>query len=103
MKKALLMLLVALGLGAGGVRAESPPPAPKQLLLKAPARCEPTTGSRIVRAPSADGRCPQDGSFLRSYTQEELQRTGRTDVGEALRMLDTSLTLQGGRGQSGVR
>lgn len=103
MKKVLLMLLVALGLGAGGVRAESPSPAPKQQLLKSRTRCEPATGSRIAHARSADGRCPQDSAFRRSYSQEELQRTGRTDVGEALRMLDSSLTLQGGRGQGGIR
>lgn len=48
--------------------------------------CEMNTGSRI-RPQKADGCKPVKQPY-RTYTQEELQRTGSIDLGEALRQLD---------------
>lgn len=54
-------------------------------------RCLRETGSRISARRSArrDGGClPVNG---RSYSQEELQRTGAVDIADALRRLDPSI------------
>ena len=53
----------------------------------APAGCVGETGSRI----------PQDAcaGVGRSYTQEEIQRTGAVDTGRALRLLDPALSVHG--------
>ena len=52
-----------------------------------PAGCVGETGSRI----------PQDAcaGIGRSYTQEEIQRTGAVDTGQALRLLDPALSVHG--------
>jgi len=47
-----------------------------------------STGSHLQSKP---GKCTS--SPVRSYSQEDVQRTGQTDVGDALRMLDPSLTV----------
>ncbi|MBS0420938.1 MAG: hypothetical protein JSR66_24720 [Proteobacteria bacterium] len=46
------------------------------------------TGSHLL---SKEGKC--SSSPVRSYSQEDVQRTGQTDVGDALRMLDPSITV----------
>ena len=72
MKKVALLLLVAVCLGAGGVKAADAPARPD---VK---RCEPVTGSRIAVKPAAGQRCDKPSQpFLRSYSREELQSTGR--------------------------
>jgi len=55
--------------------------------VTAPAGCVADTGSRI----------PQDAcaGIGRSYTQEEIQRTGAVDTGQALRLLDPALSVHG--------
>ena len=53
-----------------------------------PACPEINTGSHL---PSNPGQC--SSSAVRSYSQEDVQRTGQTDVGSALRQLDPSLTV----------
>lgn len=45
-------------------------------------RCVRETGTRLPRRSCLPGRV---------YTQEDLRSTGRTDVGQALRMLDPSI------------
>ncbi|MES2685086.1 MAG: hypothetical protein V4650_16320 [Pseudomonadota bacterium] len=89
MKKLALLLLVAACLGAGGVQADAPPTKP---LLKAD-RCPPAPGSRLSRAPDAEGRCNPPQAFSRSYSQEEIERTGQIDLDRALMQLDPALTL----------
>lgn len=87
MKKVALLLLVAVCLGAGGVKAADAPARPD---VK---RCEPVTGSRIAVKPAAGQRCDKPSQpFLRSYSREELQSTGRVDLDEALNVLDPSIT-----------
>jgi hypothetical protein len=53
-------------------------------------QCIRDTGSHI---PPPKGQClPVAGN---SYSQQDLQRTGATDVGRALQMLDPSVTVRG--------
>jgi hypothetical protein len=53
-------------------------------------QCIRETGSHI---PAPKGQClPVAGN---SYSQQDLQRTGATDLGRALQMLDPSVTLHG--------
>lgn len=53
-------------------------------------QCIRETGSHI---PAPKGQClPVAGS---SYSHDDLQRTGATDLGRALQMLDPSVTLRG--------
>jgi hypothetical protein len=54
-----------------------------------PARpCSPATASRI---PAEPGACsPSPG---RTYSQTEMEQTGQTNVGDALQMLDPSITV----------
>jgi hypothetical protein len=64
------------------------PPAAKAPAAKAQSKAAPClqTGSRIVRK---DGKCGV--TFGRSYTREDLNRTGRIDNAQALKALDPSL------------
>ncbi len=98
------MLLVGLGFGAA-VQAQAitqlPPadhPASSNATESRPApgpkpgdrNCIRDTGSRI---PAKPGEClPVAG---RSYSQEDIQRTGQTTLGPALRDLDPSIRVQG--------
>ena len=67
--------------------------APKSASLAlAPARnpgCVPDTATRI---PLKEADC---AGFGRTYTQEEILRTGASDTGQALRLLDPALTVHG--------
>jgi hypothetical protein len=62
----------------GAVAAKTPAP---------PAGCVQGTGSRI---PEKAGQCAGVG---RSYSGEELKRTGQTSPGDALSMLDPAITV----------
>jgi len=48
----------------------------------------PATASRL---PPKPGEC--SASPGRTYTQEDVQRTGQTNVGDALQLLDPSITV----------
>jgi hypothetical protein len=64
---------------------------PKSASL-APARtpgCVPDTATRI---PVKDHDC---AGFGRTYTREDIERTGATDAGQALRLLDPALQVHG--------
>ena len=65
--------------------AEAPPQAPKPVAR--PYLCAPQSGSRL---PASDRKCPD---FGHSWTSQDIQRTGATTVGEALRLLDPTLTV----------
>lgn len=90
--------LIALLL-AGGVAAAGEPAAPaastdtpeKPVAIEGtrPARakaCEQSSGSRIRSTPATG--CRTSAGLLRTYTQEDIQRTGETDINEALRKID---------------
>ncbi len=51
--------------------------------------CLKQTGSRVIRADSRGRKCANGPG--RSYTKEDLDRTGATDLAEALRKLDPSI------------
>jgi hypothetical protein len=72
-------------LGSTAMSADAPPQVPK-----APARtylCRPQSDSQV---PVSDRKCPD---FGHSWTSEDIQRTGATTVGDALRLLDPTLTV----------
>lgn len=88
MKKVALLLLVAVCLGAGGVQAGEPS-RPATLAAEAE-RCPLQTGSRLSPPRDDQGRCEQRSAFTRSYSQEDLERTGEVDLNRALEQLDPS-------------
>jgi hypothetical protein len=53
-----------------------------------PRPCAPVTASRIPARP--DECSPSPG---RTYSQEDVERTGQTNVADALQMLDPSITV----------
>jgi hypothetical protein len=55
-------------------------------------QCIRDTGSHI---PPPKGQCLPVAGNSYSYSQQDLQRTGATDVGRALQMLDPSVTVRG--------
>jgi len=70
-------------------QADDAKPAPKQ------ERCEPPTGSRISPERDAKGECPKPASPGQTYSQEDLQRTGQINVGDALSRLNPSISSNG--------
>lgn len=78
-------------------------PAAQQAEAKKPpvsdAHCLRHTGSRIThradsrnaRADDRKGRTCSNGTIGRAYTREDLDRTGRIDIADALRALDPSI------------
>jgi hypothetical protein len=68
----------------------STPRAPAKATAKAiPLGCVGGTGTRL---PAKDNQCTGFGSV---YTQDDLNRTGATTPGEALRLLDPAITVVG--------
>jgi hypothetical protein len=65
--------------------AEAPPQAAKP--AERPYLCAPQSDSRL---PASDRKCPE---FGHSWTSQDIQRTGATTVGDALRLLDPTLTV----------
>ena len=63
--------------------------APKVKAASSPGKCEFIAGSRIRHDPPVD--CDAGTPGLRSFSAEELQNTGETNLTEALRQLDTRL------------
>jgi hypothetical protein len=62
-------------------KAEAKPDKPKAAVA-----CEHVTGTRIQ--PSPKNGCKSPVTPYRTFSQEELQRTGEIDQGEALKKLD---------------
>ena len=85
-------LLLSAGLAVTLAACAHDPSAPAG--SSAAATRVPPTGcvSTATRLPP-DHRC---GGFGSTYTQGDIRRTGQTDVGDALRMLDPSITVHGG-------
>jgi len=54
----------------------------------ATAQCSEPTASRIPRKPDECSASPG-----RTYSQTDVERTGQTNVGDALQMLDPSITV----------
>jgi hypothetical protein len=84
----LTALAVAALLPLSSIAAE---PAPAAAAATAKAKkadkpCEPATASRIRKSKADD--CKKDMPPAGTYTKEDLDSTGQTDTGEALRRLD---------------
>jgi uncharacterized lipoprotein YajG len=75
--------LVLFGCAATPQNPGSKPPA--SAAIKDP-NCLTETGSRITTQSSCSG-------FGRNYSQADLQRTGQTQAGDALVLLDPSITV----------
>ena len=54
-----------------------------------PVGCVPVTATRIPLSPH------ECGAFGRAWKQEDIKTTGATDAGQALRLLDPSVTVTG--------
>lgn len=97
--------LCGLAFAAGAQTAGDPVPAvdaPRDLRQDdrslAERNCLRQTGSRIVASENQRARALNDPSMRRcapargrSYTEDDLDRTGQTNVADALRMLDPSI------------
>jgi hypothetical protein len=70
-----------------GFAADDATEAASAPVAKKPVQCETVTGSRIRAAQTATG-CDTRTKPFRTYTQEDLERTGDIDLTEALRKLD---------------
>jgi hypothetical protein len=77
-------IAAALALGACASTSGNTPAKP--VAAAPPAGCVSDTGSRI----SAPGGC---AGFGHSYSQEDVRRTGQTNVGGALGLLDPTVTV----------
>jgi hypothetical protein len=82
-------LLLPLGLNAAEPAKPAAPAAESAVdakTKKAEPKCESTATTRIRKMKSSD--CAKDAVGARTYSKEELERTGEIEVGEALRKLD---------------
>jgi hypothetical protein len=68
--------------------ADDAKPAPETAHASAPNTCMHDTGTRIKLPP---GEC--SASAGRSYSKEDVDRTGKTTAGGALRLMDPSITI----------
>ena len=72
-------------IGSIAMSAEAPPQAPKPAARAY--LCAPQPDSRL---PASERKCPE---FGHSWSSQDIQRTGATTVGDALRLLDPTLTV----------
>jgi hypothetical protein len=90
LKKILLGACLVLPLAACTTPSATREPPKGAALAPAPTPgCVADTASRI---PVKEGDC---AGFGRTYTQQDIQRTGQPDTAQALRLLDPSLTVHG--------
>jgi hypothetical protein len=80
---AAVLLAPAAALAADTATKTTSDAKPKKVTTEA---CQGSTGSRIKPAKPAD--CKASKYALRTYSSDELQRTGEIDLTEALRKLD---------------
>jgi outer membrane cobalamin receptor len=72
----------AIGCAHAPTAVQADPPEPKSMVV---------TGSRIQQPVDARTGYPTTTSNVRIYTQEDLDRSGRIQVGPALRQLDPAI------------
>jgi hypothetical protein len=88
--KSLIGFCLALSLGAC---ASGPPPAAKPSAAVSGTTPVGCVGSTATRLPVNPNDCAGFGS---TYSKQSLDQTGQPYAGDALRMLDPSLTVHGG-------
>ncbi len=88
--RTLTLLAAALLLPLGGaLAADTATPAKEapKVAKKQPLDCTEATVSRIRRN-LKEGECPKSATPSRTYSKQDLESTGQTDVNEALKRLD---------------
>ena len=88
MFRTLLICAVVSASALGCSSTPQPRPDATRTATTAAAPCSLPTASRIPQKP--DECSPSPG---RTYSQTDVERTGQTDVGDALQMLDPSITV----------
>jgi hypothetical protein len=81
-------LLICAVVSASVIACSTAAPARPDSRTAAAAPCPQNTASRIPMRP---GECSSTPG--RAYSNEDIERTGQTDVGEALQMLDPSISV----------
>jgi hypothetical protein len=87
-------LLIGAGLALCVAACASTPSAPGAAMPNAatanlpPAGCVPATATRLPISPQ------ECAAFGRTYTQEDIRRTGSADTAQALRLLDPAITVK---------
>lgn len=79
--------LIIAGVSLCGCAATGANPKPTSAAVVKDPTCLTDTGSRISPAP---GQCRGVG---RSYSNQDIERTGSTSAGDALGLLDSSITI----------
>jgi hypothetical protein len=89
MFRTLLICAVVSASALGCTASPQPrPDATRTAAANAPQPCSLPMASRIPRKPDECSASPG-----RTYTQTDVERTGQTNVGDALQMLDPSITV----------
>jgi hypothetical protein len=84
-----LIICAVVSASALGCSATPQPRPDTRVAADTPVRpCSVTSASRL---PSKPGECSATPG--RTYSQEDVQRTGQTNVGDALQMLDPSINV----------
>jgi hypothetical protein len=86
MLRNIFICAVVVGSAVGCTTAQQRPEGQASLAASGP--CSMQTGSRLGTQP---GHC--SASPGRTYSQQDLERTGEVNVGDALQLLDTSITV----------
>jgi hypothetical protein len=81
-------LLICAVVSASVIACSATTPARPDSRTAAAAPCPQNTASRIPMRP---GECSSTPG--RTYSNEDIERTGQTNVGEALQMLDPSISV----------
>jgi hypothetical protein len=84
----LALCILGAGLCSAAAVADDAKPAPEPAHASSPSTCIRDTGTRLKLAP---GECT--ASAGRSYTKEDVDRTGKTTASGALRLMDPSVTI----------
>jgi hypothetical protein len=84
-----LLICAVVSASAVACSTAGPPRSETRSAAAAPTQpCVPETASRLPMRPGVCSSAPG-----RSYSNQDLERTGHTDVGDALQMLDPSITV----------
>jgi hypothetical protein len=88
MLRTLLICAVVSASAIGCSGTPQPRPDTQAAAAAAPRPCSLATASRIAERPDQCSASPG-----RSYSQQDVERTGQTNVADALQMLDPSITV----------